>query len=351
MMNISVVIPVYGVEKYIEQLLCSVKAQTLENVEFIFVDDGSPDKCPEILDQYALEDKRCKVIHQKNGGVSVARNTGLSYATGKYVYIADSDDWLEEGALQALWEEAERTNADLIYGDYYTEEDGVSTRRSPFEHAFVTDNQDSIKALQCAVNVGGMKINCKTEDFNSIQWIGGAPWRVLIRRALLDENNIRFDPYVRGLGDDILFSLHVYEHVKRVAYVQSPIYHYRILNVSYSHGYKKNLLENYDLIFERMEKFLTDYKKDQNQWNAYYARIWIYFGEAVRRYFLNTNNLDPEDARFNEFKKTLNTAPYKTAIQKLPLGLFAARKTKLQILMLRIGLYKAFWMYKKSKMQ
>ena len=115
MVKISIVAPVYGVEKYIHQFLDSIEKQTLREIEVILVDDGSPDNCPQILDEFVQKDSRYKVIHQKNAGVSMARNAGLAQATGKYVYIVDSDDWLVENALEELWNEAERTNADLIW--------------------------------------------------------------------------------------------------------------------------------------------------------------------------------------------------------------------------------------------
>ena len=124
MIKISVIAPVYGVEKYIHQFLDSIEKQTLQDIEVILVDDGSPDNCPQILDEFVQKDSRYKVIHQKNAGVSMARNAGLVQATGKYVYIVDSDDWLVENALEELWNVAEKTNADLIYGDYYLEKEG-----------------------------------------------------------------------------------------------------------------------------------------------------------------------------------------------------------------------------------
>lgn len=343
MSKVSVVIPVYGVERYIHQLLESIEHQSLKDIEVIFVDDGSPDNCPAILDEFVARDERYKVIHQKNGGVSVARNTGLAQATGKYVYIADSDDWLAEGALEALWSQAERTGADLVYGDYYREKNGISTLVHPFPASFVTEDPAVIKALQCAVNTGGVKVGIQSPMFQTVNHMGGAPWRVMIRRSILEENNIRFDPYVKGLGDDILFSLHVYEHVRRVAYVQAPIYHYRILNVSYSHGFKANLLENYGLIFERMEHFLRHYKKEELHWNAYYLRVYYYTLESLRRYFRNTNNPKSEKERFEEFVSVMKSEPYHTAVQKLPLKWMLGKRSKMKLLLLRFGQYKLFW--------
>ena len=88
--------------KIYTSILDSIEKQTLREIEVILVDDGSPDNCPQILDEFVQKDSRYKVIHQKNAGVSMARNAGLAQATGKYVYIVDSDDWLVENALEEL---------------------------------------------------------------------------------------------------------------------------------------------------------------------------------------------------------------------------------------------------------
>lgn len=86
-MKVSIIIPVYKVEKYLNECVQSVVNQTYKDLEIILVDDGSPDKCPEICDEYAKQDKRIKVVHRKNGGLSAARNSGLKIASGKYVYF------------------------------------------------------------------------------------------------------------------------------------------------------------------------------------------------------------------------------------------------------------------------
>ena len=113
---ISIIVPIYKVEKYLSRCIDSILAQTYKNLEIILVDDGSPDKCPEICDKYAKEDSRIKVIHKKNGGVSSARNAGLDVATGKYIFFVDSDDIITEDALSNLYEKATEAKAKLAIG-------------------------------------------------------------------------------------------------------------------------------------------------------------------------------------------------------------------------------------------
>ena len=92
--KISIIVPVYRVEQYLDKCIQSIVDQTYSNLEIILIDDGSPDRCPQICDEWSLRDPRIKVIHQENGGVSAARNTGIRVARGDLIYFVDSDDWI-----------------------------------------------------------------------------------------------------------------------------------------------------------------------------------------------------------------------------------------------------------------
>jgi len=113
---ISIIIPVYKVEKYLPRCLDSILAQTFADFECILVDDNSPDNCPAICDEYASRDNRIVVIHRENEGVAVARDTGLKKAQGEFIYFVDSDDWIEPKALELLYKKQRETDADIVLG-------------------------------------------------------------------------------------------------------------------------------------------------------------------------------------------------------------------------------------------
>lgn len=118
--DLSIIIPVYKVEDYLDECICSVLRQaTNYSYEVILVDDGSPDKCGIICDGYALKNDKIKVIHQKNRGVSSARNAGLEQATGKYITFLDADDFLEPTYIQLLMDRALETDADMVKCNFY----------------------------------------------------------------------------------------------------------------------------------------------------------------------------------------------------------------------------------------
>lgn len=115
--KISVIVPIYKVEPYLRKCLDSICTQTYENLEIILVDDGSPDGCGAICDEYAAKDGRIKVIHKPNGGLSDARNAGLKIMTGAYVTFVDSDDWIEPEHIQSLFSTLDSTGADIAVSD------------------------------------------------------------------------------------------------------------------------------------------------------------------------------------------------------------------------------------------
>ena len=115
---ITVVVPIYKVEKYLEKCIDSIIKQTYENLEIILVDDGSPDKCPQICDEYAKKDSRIKVIHKKNGGLSDARNAGIDIAKGEYITFVDSDDYIEKDYVEVLYDSIKENDSDMAIGSH-----------------------------------------------------------------------------------------------------------------------------------------------------------------------------------------------------------------------------------------
>lgn len=117
--KVSVVVPIYGVEKYLNQCVDSILAQTLKDIEIILVDDGSKDKCPQIVDEYAKKDKRVIAIHQPNGGYGRAVNHGIEVATGEYIGIVESDDWIAPTMYEELYKNAIKNNTDITKAGFY----------------------------------------------------------------------------------------------------------------------------------------------------------------------------------------------------------------------------------------
>lgn len=145
--KISVIVPIYNREKYLERCVTSIINQTYENLEIILVDDGSKDKSGEMSDLFAEKDHRIKVIHKENGGLSSARNAGIDIATGKYIAFIDGDDWIEKCMYQVLVDLAETQNADIVECKFQRVVDENEKFIQPIWEMFVLDKIDGAKAF------------------------------------------------------------------------------------------------------------------------------------------------------------------------------------------------------------
>lgn len=348
MPKISVISAVYCMERYLNQFLESIKQQTFQDYEVILVDDGSHDNSPAILDQYAQSEPRAIVIHKNNGGVSSARNAALDRAIGEYVYIVDSDDWLEPTALETLWSETERTGADVVFGAYITESDSSSTIRKPFSHAFTTTDKEVINEIQTAANYT-IYIRTDCQLLKPKIRHGGAPWRGMFRRSVAEEHGVRYNEKLRTLGEDVLFWQELLEYVHVVSYTDSVIYHYRLSNSSLSNGYKPDIISVFRKAFEAEEEFLRKNHKGKEHWEAYYIRVIQYINRALASYYQNKENKKSESIRLKEFKQLLQSEPFRSALSSVPLSRFTSRKLKIKVLLLRCRLVRTFWMIDKHE--
>ena len=211
--KVSIIVPVYNVEKYLRKCEDSILSQTYGNIELILVDDGSPDACPLICDDYARENVCVKVIHKNNGGLSDARNVGLEQATGDYVMFVDSDDfWVGEDSLERLIRETELSpQCDFIgfnFFNYYESEDLYAQWKPYDEHIVGGKDKDSL--IQALVRSGVVPMSA---------------WGKIIKRDFLEKNNIRF---IKGLlSEDIPWFLELLHHACGFRMVNQYMYAYR----------------------------------------------------------------------------------------------------------------------------
>lgn len=257
--KISVIIPVYKVEPYLRQCLDSVINQTYKNLEILLIDDGSPDNCGTICDEYAANDGRIKVVHKKNAGVHAAWNDGLTMATGDWIAFVDSDDWLDVNYFEALKNVPQAESYDVIQsGGYYWEESRGQSNRwaflTPFSYKNNREEKEDLK----------IKLLMRPNDPKTKGAIGYV-WGKIYRNSLLKAINIRFDSQIRtGLMGDVLFNWDVFERASAVAGVVYCGYHYRITQGSGTFKFDPDRSKEQQYIqhqfYKRINKTDTDEK-------------------------------------------------------------------------------------------
>ncbi len=314
MSKVSIIVPVYKVEKYLRKCVESILAQTHKDIELILVDDGSPDNCGKICDEYSNRDMRVKVIHKANQGVSAARNTGLEIATGEWVIFCDSDDWMDESACEKLLICAEKNNADVIIGDIRIIEENITRDVPLFNREFCFEKQEEknelIKTVLC-------KFYCPYPTKLGIKEGGfGGPWNKLVRRTLLCENKICFDLRVNGLFDDILYTAYIFANAKKIAYTKFIVYNYRYVTGSITHRFNSKIIETNNKIFECWIEFFEKYEQKNEFKNAYYEMVLRRLKGTINTYYFNEKNDDSIRMQIKKINKMLKTSPYKEAINR-----------------------------------
>ena len=176
---ISTIVPVFKVEHYLRKCIDSLLAQTMREIEIILVDDGSPDRCPEICDEYARQDQRIKVIHQQNRGISAARNAGLAAASGEYIMFVDSDDWVEPDFCRIPYETAESKGADMVIFSCIRHEGEVSGRTRTGKIGNMT-KQEAISKLARGVRFTIWNKIYKKRLFNEVSFPEGENFEDLV---------------------------------------------------------------------------------------------------------------------------------------------------------------------------
>ena len=203
---ISIIVPIYKVEPYLRRCLDSIVNQTYTNLEIVLVDDGSPDACPQICDEYAAKDNRIVVIHQKNGGLSDARNAGLEICKGDYISFVDSDDWIESDYISTLFSLIEANQAEIAVGNF--QRFSLNNDHFPKEH-LVTETLTSDKILE--------KILFQKNSYT-------IAWGKLFKKDLF--NDIRFP--VGKIHEDEYTGYKPYCYAKKISCTSKILYHYLI---------------------------------------------------------------------------------------------------------------------------
>lgn len=217
---ISIIVPIYNVEKYLSKCVDSLRNQTLKDIEIILIDDESPDNCPRLCDEYANEDRRIKVVHKKNGGLGFARNSGLEVATGQYVAFIDSDDYIELNAYETLYNKAKENDLDLLCFSYnrFAENDFRTEEKYNAELEVCADKEQIRTSALGVFDHAGLKVRP----------IGGSSCMALFKREIIEVNHLRFVSERQYISEDFIFVFLFSIHSSKVGWLDNTYYHYRL---------------------------------------------------------------------------------------------------------------------------
>lgn len=318
MPKISVIVPVYRVEKYLGRCVNSLLGQTLSDIEIILVDDGSPDGCPALCDEFAKKDGRIKVLHKENEGLGLARNSGMSLAVGEYIAFVDSDDYVKSEMYRTLYEAAQRENADIamcglccIGGIMSAKENDVQNINC-FDGYTVFDGKEGIDRLMLDISGALPK-----EDQDSRY--GFSSVKNIYRKEVLEKNKIRFLSEKEVMSEDVFFLLDFLDKCECAVGVPGAFYCFCRNGQSLSKSYRSDRFEKCRLIIDGINGVLSK-RMDESVYKIYTDRLFQAYARAAcmqEIQFAPSNGIDKKELD-RRLKAICNSKRLKTTLKNYP---------------------------------
>ena len=286
MPKISIIIPIYNVEKYLRECLDSVLAQTLTDLEIILVDDGGKDNCPKIIDEYASKDDRIIAIHKANGGYGHSCNVGLDKASGEYVAIVEPDDFIDKDMYKELYAQAVKDDSDIVKSGYYENydlgENSYKKFKPDLEEFVVPDRVFTLA------------------EYPQFLRIHPSVWSCIYRREFLSENGIRFKEAAGAGWTDNPFQVQTMCLAKRISYVNKAYYYWRL----FSGDDLKDISLPFVRSMEIHEWLKTNNISDEGILSYLYKREYIYLKMVCR--IVDLKDLEKYKELLNPYLESLD---------------------------------------------
>lgn len=315
--KLSIIVPIYNVEPYIYKCLDSLINQTLKNIEIICIDDGSPDNCGVICDEYAKNPEIIfKIIHKKNEGVVAARNDGIALAAGEYLTFVDSDDWVDLDYYERMIKALDNSGTDVLCsGGRYVESFGKTQIRKAFdEPVYCVNNKNRADLISRTL------MSRPTKSKNKILYDLGFVWDKIYRTSFIKEKILEGNNnYQYGIWEDALFELNVFSKASTIVGCLEIGYHYRreSSNSATSRFWEnmpdicRNWADNAYKLLENDPAF-----KEKVLQDAFLARCRMMLFNTIPQYFANVQNQAPYREKLREFRQIKKERFFKEALHR-----------------------------------
>lgn len=307
---ISVIVPVYNVEKYLQNCLDKIINQTYKNLEIIVLDDGSTDKSSEICDYYEKKDSRIKVIHKKNEGLGITRNRGISNANGKYVCFIDSDDFMDTNMIEKLYLALKHNKADTSYCGYFEYYSNIKY----IEHILDVhrDSYEGQEIIDCFLlrMIGNEATEKKDFKFSM------SVWHALYSLDIIKEYNICFPSERKYISEDIIFDIDYLSKSRKVCFVKDALYYYRCNNFnSLTQKIAENEFEKIKILINKIEQEIAN-KTNKANYIEYTDRMFL---ARIRTYLkkINLGNYSLKN-KYLITKRVLNDYQVRKVVNRYP---------------------------------
>ena len=289
---ISIIVPVYNVEQYLEECIVSLVNQTYKNIEIIIINDGSTDLSGELCEKFAKYDERIKVIHKKNAGLGLARNTGLEYVNGKYVTFMDSDDFADSDLIEKLYTSIISNDADTCIGGFKRVNDDKNILYEEIYENTTYDRDGVVNNLLIRM------LGSCPEKSDAIRM---SVWNVLFSVEIIRNNNLKFCSERKFISEDLMFDIDYYLYSNKVNVINSNSYNYRVNSNSLTMKYRSDKFIKckfmYNEVYDKIKKYSLGTKAVLRLQRQYFVNI---------RTCISQENTKISKLSYNEAIKNIN---------------------------------------------
>ena len=301
--KVTIVLPIYNVEKYLDRCIKSIINQSYQNLEIILVDDGSPDGCPKLCDQWGKKDKRIKVVHKKNAGLGMARNTGIDNATGDYICFFDSDDFIDLNTIQDVLGVVEKTKADIVSFGYFDYSMGsiVETHIPCDNILFYTGDEVVSEFLPDALKRKKLNFNLSA-------------WTSLYSMDLIKKSKWKFASEREIISEDVYSLLELYKYVNSIAIIPKAYYYYCNNEISLTRVFRK---DRFSFIHKFYVESLKLIKENGYPVSVKKAMAYPYVANVIGAMkLLNKSNLSSKE-KYLQMKYLLKDKVFRQALDDI----------------------------------
>lgn len=310
MPSISIIIPVYNTNiNFLNECMDSITSQTFEDYEVILVDDGSANGVGMACDQYARRNSRFRVIHQKNRGVSAARNAGTDIAVGKWIIYVDPDDWLEEKTLELLYSKIEKKDPDiLIFGRFDNFSDCQKEQR-------YFSQRKGICRTAAPKLIRNMQLGIMNEYIRRVAGYNGSPCMQIVKRDFINNGSLRFNEKIKIMEDGI-YNLYLLEKAEHVVIWDIPLYHYRQHRKSVTKRYNPETTEDFVHTFRELYKFVRMHREDGDFYRAYEIALMRGYLRILQKDIFDPGNDMPDRKKRRKWLHIIQTTDFFRQLEK-----------------------------------
>lgn len=320
MIQVSFVVAIYNVGKYLSRCIESLIEQTRKDIEIILVNDGSSDDSLELCNSYAARDDRITVIDQKNQGANAARNHGLHVAKGEWIYFVDGDDSVDREICARLAAYMDQEYDVILFSNAVCAGDRIKVVKHS-EQSILLEREDFAELQLSALN----RLGKYRYEMNRIE--PACIWNKIYRKSFLREYHIEFVPNFPKL-QDISFNLLVYDKAQKGIYVPIVGYYYRINQESVTRRYQNNIINKFEIVNRWFAAFVSE-KTDARFEKAYKERVATHIRTCIVLYLCNSSNPEKYCVRKKKFMQLCMREPYKSAVESTSMSDYRGYKEKI----------------------